>query len=456
MTWSENTSTERPRLVAKQVQKSIPSHLQTILDIRKNKLEASTSLQELRVVPAHQEGASAAPMAVLEPSRAIQKNVLSSDPERSLITADWDTENRLVLKFDDGSKITTPKVPIKQVVEPKIVVTPPPKVVDWLVFDNTAVVPEEYREPGMVIWNKLEDCLDVVQADKSTLQLGLEQYIEVYNDTSQPLSNMQVVKFVGVNNNELPKVEPLTANPDFQPLLIIGVMTNTVQPGQRGRATVFGKIRNIDTTGTSSSEVWQQGDMLWAHPTQAGKMTKVRPSAPNPVISIAVVLRVSSTEGLILVRPTIFPRLIYGKYLSTQTQTPALVNTPYAVTFNQSEVQSGVIIEDGSKLKPLQAGLYSFDFRLQVTSTNLSNKNIFIWARVNGVDVPNSTSKVTMLRNDVELAPSWNFVYSMKQNDYFQLMYACSDTAVSINASSSTVFCPSTPSAMIKVTQIDL
>ena len=84
MPWSENTSTERPRLVAKQVQKSIPSHLQAILDIRKNKLEASTSLQELQVVPAHQEEVAEAPRAVLEHSRAIQKNVLSSDTAVSI------------------------------------------------------------------------------------------------------------------------------------------------------------------------------------------------------------------------------------------------------------------------------------------------------------------------------------------------------------------------------------
>lgn len=436
---------EKKHTVNKEV-KPIPLHLQVVLDAAKERLKQATSHEDASKQGMYQQDLENVSKAVLEPSRTI-------------VDADFDSQERLVIKFDDGSTITTRPIPRTQKVEQQVTVVAP-KVVDYLIFDTKANIPLSDRQPGMLTWNELEDCLDVSQADGSTVQLGLEHYVEIYNDNAYPLQNGDVVSFVGVANNELVKANLLTASPTFTPLLLIGVMTNTVLPGHKGRATVFGKIRNLNTTGAMYGEVWQQGDLLWAHPTMAGAMTKVRPSAPNPSISIAVVLKVSSTDGLILVRPTIFPRLFYGKYLSNQTQQPLLANTAYAVTFNNAEIQSGVVIEDQKRLRLNQAGLYSFDLRLQVTSTNSSNKNIFIWARVNGVDVNNSATKIsvlgTLLGNDVEISPSWNFVYSMKQDDYFELMYACTDTNILINAPTSTTFCPSTPSAVIKVTQIDL
>lgn len=239
-------------------------------------------------------------------------------------------------------------------------------------------------------------------------------------------------------------------------LLIIGVLTNELQDGQRGRATVLGKVRQLNTTGSTVSEVWQQGDLLWAHPAIAGEFTKVKPSAPNPAISVAAVLKVGLTDGVILVRPTIFPRLFYAKYLSNQNQQPLLINTPYPVTFNIADIESGISVVDGSKITVASSGLYSFDFRLQITSTNSSSKNIYIWARKNGVDIPNSATKITLTGNAVETAPSWNFVYTMQAGDYFELMYAADDTAIIVNAPSPTTFCPSTPSAVIKVNQLDL
>jgi hypothetical protein len=44
----------------------------------------------------------------------------------------------------------------------------------------------------------------------------------------------------------------------------------------------------------------------------------------------------------------------------------------------------------------------------------------------------------------------------MQINDYFELMYAVSDTAISINAPANTAFAPATPSATLRVSQINL
>jgi hypothetical protein len=109
-----------------------------------------------------------------------------------------------------------------------------------------------------------------------------------------------------------------------------------------------------------------------------------------------------------------------------------------------------------SRIKCPNAGLYSFDFKLQVVSSNSSKKEVYIWARKNGVDIPRSTSTITVVGNAVEYVPSWNFVVSMQAGDYFELMYAATDASITLNAPATTSFCPSTPSATLKVNQVNL
>lgn len=436
-------------------------------DIKKDQI-GSTSKTNQNALPAHlaavlgvctQEVQKAAVEPLNEPQRYpikqafLGKNALVSDPNRSLTSASWDNFGRLILQFDDGKQIITDRIPVEERIEQSIGVSVNP-VFDYLRFNTEANV--DQLLPGWLSWNSFEDCLNIQHSDGSTLQVGLENYIEVINNTGSTLANGAVVKFSGVALNEIPECSALTASPDFAPLLLIGVLTNELVNGQRGRATVLGKVRQLNTTGSTVGETWLQGDLLWAHPTIAGAFTRVKPSAPNPAISVAAVLKVDSTQGVILVRPTIFPRLYYAKYRSLVSQLPALANTPYSVIFGTTDIQSGIEILNSRQIKVQQSGLYSFDFRLQLTSSNSSQKNVYVWARKNGTDVPDSCTKVTLVGNGVSTVASWNYVYSMAQGDYFELMFAADDVAISIDAPAPTAFCPATPSAEIKVTQIDL
>lgn len=313
---------------------------------------------------------------------------------------------------------------------------------------------------GQIGWNPVEDCLDIRQADGTTLQTGLEQYFQIHNGTGSTLLNGEVVSFAGVDEddhtNPIPIVGRYVANSTVTPLYLVGVMTNDVPNGQHGRATVFGKVRNLNTTGSDVGETWVKGDLLWAHPTQAGKLTKIRPTAPNVVTFIAIALQVNAIDGVLLVRPTIWPRLFYGDWYSTQIQTHALINTPYRITVNNTGFTSG-FNNDMGIITAQNAGLYNFHFSLQVISTNSSPAYYYIWYRKNGVDAPNSATKVSISSNSIVLAPSWNFPVSMAANDTFELMWAC-DTAnkVSLSAQSATAFCPAIPSVILTVAQINL
>jgi hypothetical protein len=369
--------------------------------------------------------------------------------------AEFDAEGHLVILMSDGRRVVTKGKAVEQHIDQRIGVSVNP-VFDHVQMNTTANYTAEDHVPGMLTWNEFEDCLDIVQNDGSILQVGLENYVQVINHTGATLQNGSVVKFSGVAFEEIPEVNPMIADGSVEPLYIVGVLTNTLIPGQIGRATILGKVRSIDTTGSEVGETWNRGDLLWAHPSQPGKLTKFRPTAPNVSVSIAAVLKVGITNGVLLVRPTIFPRLFYGTFSSALTQTATAINTPKAVTFETTDISSGVRMVNSSRVTTDSAGLYSFDFRLQLTSSNSAQKNMYIWARKNGTDITRSSSKVTLVGNGVELVPSWSFTVSMQPGDYFELMYAVDDTAILINAPASTTFCPATPSATIRVSQINL
>lgn len=369
--------------------------------------------------------------------------------------AEFDAQGHLVILMSDGRRVVTKGKAVEQHIDQRIGVSVNP-VFDHVQMNTTANYTAEDRLPGMLTWNEFEDCLDIVQNDNTILQVGLEQYIEVINKTNSTLTNGSVVRFSGVSLEEIPEAMPLIADGSIPSLYIIGILTNTLIPGQRGRATILGKVRNINTTGSDVGETWQKGTLLWAHPTIPGKLTSVQPTAPDVVISVAAVLKADATQGIILARPVIFPRLFYGVFSSSVTQTAPSINTPHNVHFENTDITSGVRVVDQNKITIDNAGLYSFDFRLQLTSSNSSQKEMYVWARKNGVDVPRSTSKVTLVGNGVELVPSWSFSLSMQIGDYFELMYAVNDLAISINAPNGVSFAPSTPSATLRVSQINL
>lgn len=236
-------------------------------------------------------------------------------------------------------------------------------------------------------------------------------------------------------------------------------MTSDVLPQGIGRATVFGKVRSIDTTGDSGlGETWVAGDLLWAHPSMPGRLTKVQPSAPHPAISVAAILRVGTTNGVLLVRPTIFPRLWFGRFGDFTNQTAAATDTPYAVRFGQTAIASGFHIDPAhtSRVVAEFNGLYKFDPRLQFTSSNSSIAKIWVWYRVDGVDAVGTATQYTIQSNGGIVVVTLPYIVSLMAGQYFELMWATDSTNVSLLSPAATSFAPSTPCAVVAITQTSL
>lgn len=147
--------------------------------------------------------------------------------------------------------------------------------------------------------------------------------------------------------------------------------------------------------------------------------------------------------------------LRYGTFYDTTDQTAAAANTAYAITFNNTDLSAGVYLgTPTSRVYVDRPGTYNFQFSLQLQSTSsASAKEVYIWARLNGdtTTVANSATKITIQGNNDHYVAAWNFVLKMNTGDYFELMWATTNTTVQILADPATAFCPAIPSAILTV-----
>lgn len=163
----------------------------------------------------------------------------------------------------------------------------------------------------------------------------------------------------------------------------------------------------------------------------------------------------SVSDDAALLLPPLEPekRKRYGTFYDTTTQTPAAINTAYAVTFNTTDLSFGVYRgATTSRIYVDEPGVYNFQFSLQLDNTSGGNHLAYIWCRINGVDVANSASQIRLKGNYGELVAAWNFVLSMKDGDYFELVYSVSDVAVQLVAQAAAAPVPAIPSVILTVT----
>ncbi|MGA0925640.1 MAG: hypothetical protein ACO3RW_00375 [Burkholderiaceae bacterium] len=279
---------------------------------------------------------------------------------------------------------------------------------------------------------------------------ALTQYTVVQNTTGVTIPKGTVVGFAGVGSNNVLSVTPYLADGSSPSLYILGIMAeNLPDSGATGLCCVWGNVSGIDTSAFSV------GDVLYASPTVAGALTNVKPTAPENVIPVAATLISSAAAGDIFVRPTIEQQKYYGEFTKTSDQTPAAINTAYALTFDNTEKANGLSIgSPASRIVASQSGLYQFNATVQLTSGNSSAKNIYVWFRKNGTNVANSSRLVTMNINNGFVPVALIESFSLEANDYLELMFASSDTAVTVDNVAATAFAPAAPAVVLSVTQV--
>lgn len=142
----------------------------------------------------------------------------------------------------------------------------------------------------------------------------------------------------------------------------------------------------------------------------------------------------------------------YGSFYDTTTQTAAATNTAYAVTFNTTDLSAGVTRgTPTSRIVVDAAGVYDFQFSMQIINTTGGNHSIWIWFRKNGVDIADSATEIKVQGNNAEQFAAWNLYINLSQGDYVEMMWSVSDTAVQIVSFPASSPVPAVPSVILTV-----
>lgn len=145
----------------------------------------------------------------------------------------------------------------------------------------------------------------------------------------------------------------------------------------------------------------------------------------------------------------------HASYYDTTTQTNPVADTVNLFTYNsvisEFKVTRGV---PTSKIFVSETGLYNFQFSAQLDKTAGGKASIWIWPRINGVNVPDSATKIVIQGSTDETVAAWNFLLLMEAGDYFELAWQSNLTDVIVIAESPASNYPGIPSIILTVSWV--
>ena len=121
---------------------------------------------------------------------------------------------------------------------------------------------------------------------------NLEVYVR--NQTGSTLAAGTIVYINGATGNR-PTVTPAQANNDANSAQTFGFVKTSIANNGFGFVIVRGELENIDTSALT------EGVQLYLSPTTAGTWTTTKPSAPQHLVYVGIVVRAHPTQGVILV-----------------------------------------------------------------------------------------------------------------------------------------------------------
>ena len=140
----------------------------------------------------------------------------------------------------------------------------------------------------------------------------------------------------------------------------------------------------------------------------------------------------------------------------TTSHTASAINTSTAITWDTLAYSQGISINstDTSKVEFTHSGTYYIHFSCLLESSSANSKDIWIFPRVNGVDIPGSTIFHTLADNGHKRTLSKGGIFEITAGDYLQAVFAVSSLALAIVPQPATSFAPSAPSASIEIIQL--
>lgn len=150
----------------------------------------------------------------------------------------------------------------------------------------------------------------------------------------------------------------------------------------------------------------------------------------------------------------------YGAFSDNTDQTGS-VSAGTAMLFGNTDVADGVTLSSGTRLVVPKTGVYNVQFSAQLKNTDNAQQDATIWFRVDGVDVPNSATQITVpARKSAGIfgyaVAAWNIVLQMNASQYVEIIWVPTSTTVTVEAlpASLSPAYPAIPSVIATVSQV--
>ena len=154
-------------------------------------------------------------------------------------------------------------------------------------------------------------------------------------------------------------------------------------------------------------------------------------------------------------------QLASGSFYDTTTQTTG-VSTEKAMELNSEDPAStnGVSVVNDAFGKPTQitvtqTGVYNIAFSAQLHKTSGGGATqIYIWFRVDGADVADSNTTLTLANNGDLLVAAWNFFTKINAGSHIQIMWQASAASVELLRNTTVSPLPAIPSVIATINRV--
>lgn len=145
----------------------------------------------------------------------------------------------------------------------------------------------------------------------------------------------------------------------------------------------------------------------------------------------------------------------YGSFFSDVDQTVATVDTPTAMTLNNTAEANGVSVVSGSQITFAYDGTYDLQFSAQLyhRGGGGNGTELDIWLSKNGTPVADTATKIIIPKNSYQVA-AWDFLLTVAAGDYLELIWQTDNTDIVLEHGVADGVPVDTPSLIVNVMQV--
>ena len=142
-----------------------------------------------------------------------------------------------------------------------------------------------------------------------------------------------------------------------------------------------------------------------------------------------------------------------AKFFSTVDQTASVINTAYALQFENTYLGEAISITGTPKTRitPLYSGVYNFELSVELTSSSASSKELSFWVRRSGVDIANTARLHVVAGSGGVDNFEYSFTLDLTAGQYVELMWATDDLNITVDYQAAASPRPAVPSTLLTV-----